>query len=64
MMRNGEPPKTQREKAAIQELTNLAEESKTLMVAGVPRNLERMRKIAARGRVLLPMAGWEHRDDV
>ena len=59
MMRNGEKPKTQREKAAARELYQLAKESSDLCTADEPRNHERLREIAERGRVLLPMVGWE-----
>ena len=59
MMRNGKPPVTQREKAAARELYNLAKESHDLLVADEPRDAERLKEITARGRILLPMVGWE-----
>ena len=59
MMRDGQQPKTQREKAAARELYQLAKESSDLCSVNDPRNHERLREIAARGRVLLPMVGWE-----
>ena len=63
MMRNGEQPVTQREKAAARELYQIAKESQDLLTEpDNPRNTERLRVIAERGRVLLPMVGWEEKE--
>ena len=59
MMRDGTPTKTTREKMAEAELRKLAEESQALMLTKEPRDMKRMAEIADRGRVLLPMVGWE-----
>ena len=63
MMRNGKQPVTQREKAAVRELSKLYKEVMTLMYADEPRDLERLREITERSRVLLPMAGWDVPDE-
>ena len=59
MMRSGKSPVTQREKAAARELYKLAKESNALLLEDEPRNSERLKEIAERGRVLLPMVGWK-----
>ena len=63
MMRNGEQPVTQREKAASQELSKIAKESATLMAEEEPRDIERLKELAKRGRVLLPILGWDVPDE-
>ena len=63
MMRNGEIPKTQREKAAARELYQIAKDSQDLLTGGYdPKNAERLKEIAERGRVLLSMVGWEEKE--
>ncbi len=59
MMRDGTPTKTTREKMAEAELRALAEESQALITSKEPRDLKRLKEMAERGRVLLPMVGWE-----
>ncbi len=58
MMRNGKQPVTQREKAASRELREIYKESVTLMAKEEPRDIERLKELAKRSRVLLPMIGW------
>ena len=55
MMRNGDPPKTQREKAAARELYQLAKESHDLLVADEPRDHERLKEIAEKAE---PYCQW------
>ena len=64
MMRDGSKPKTQREKAAARELYQIAKESQDLLMGGYdPKTAaERLKEIAERGRVLLPMVGWEEKE--
>ncbi len=63
MMRNGKNPSTQREKAASRELSKIAKETSALLCPYEPRNLERLREITERSRVLLPMIGWDVPDE-
>ena len=63
MMRNGEQPVTQREKAAARELSKLYKESRTLMAEEEPRDIERLHELAEMSRVLLPMVGSEEQED-